>query len=150
MVYIDNSNMLYEIERGSYNTMLGSVELSRPVPKDGENAAFFLVGGGGYGIPYYRTLQKADIPFSVGILFENDVDFAVASSLAEKTVSAKAFEPIPSTAVEEAKQLIQSSEYVVDCGCPIGEFNSTNGILLDYAKKSGKKLSYHAMNLTRC
>lgn len=131
---------LYEIERGSYNTLLGSVELSRPVSRDGENTAFFLIGGGGYGIPYYRTLQKADIPFSAGILFENDVDFAVASSLAEKIVSAKAFEAIPSTAVEEAKQLIQSSEYVVDCGCPIGEFNSANGILFDYAKKIGKKV----------
>lgn len=131
---------LYEIERGSYNTLLGSVELSRPLSKDGCAARFFLIGGGGYGIPYYRALQKENIPFSAGILFENDVDFAVVSSLAEKIVSAKAFEAIPDAAVEKAKQLIQGSKYVVDCGCPIGEFNRANGVLLDYASKIGKKV----------
>lgn len=122
-------NQLYEIERGSYNALLGSVELSRPqgTPR------YFLIGGNGYGIPYYRMMQKANIPFAAGILFENDVDFAVASVLAAEVVSAKAFEKISDDVIAQAKQIIDHTEAVIDCGCPIGDFNHANRILLEYA-----------------
>lgn len=123
-------NQLYEIERGSYNALLGSVELSRP----SGDPRYFLIGGGGYGIPYYRALQKANTPFAAGILFENDVDFAVASVLAAEVVSAKAFEKISDDAIAQAKQIIDCAEAVIDCGCPIGEFNCANGVLMEYAR----------------
>ncbi|MGN1074876.1 MAG: ABC transporter ATP-binding protein [Eubacteriales bacterium] len=122
-------NRLYGIERGSYNALLGSVELSRPEGRP----RFFLIGGAGYGIPRYRALQKAGLPFAAGILYENDVDFTVASLLAAETVTAKAFEPVPDAAVERAKRIIDGVEAVIDCGCPIGEYNRANGLLLDYA-----------------
>ncbi|MGN1347120.1 MAG: ABC transporter ATP-binding protein [Eubacteriales bacterium] len=123
-------NQLYGMERGSYNALLGSVELSKPVG----NAQFFLIGGGGFGIPCYRALQKAGIPFAAGILFENDVDYAVASMLAAELVTARAFETISDAAIEKAKRIIDRVEAVIDCGCPVGEFNHANGVLLDYAR----------------
>ncbi len=68
------------ITRGSYNPLLGSVELVKPsgLPK------VFVVGGGGWGIPVYRELQKRQIPFAAGILFENDVDYQVAARLSDQ------------------------------------------------------------------
>lgn len=66
---------LYEIECGSYNALIGSVELSKPTG----DAKAFLIGGAGCGVRYYRALQKANIPFTAGILWENDVDYAIAS-----------------------------------------------------------------------
>lgn len=120
---------LYDIERGSYNALLGSVELSRPSGA----ARYFLIDGGGYGIPYYRALQKADIPFAAGILFENDVDFVVASVLASEIAASRAFETITDETIARAKQIIDRVEAVIDCGCPIGEFNRANGVLLEYA-----------------
>ena len=51
----------------------------------------FVLAGGGSGIPAYRALQRKNIPFSTGILCENDVDFQVARSLAAEIVSVPAF-----------------------------------------------------------
>ena len=68
---------LYGIENGSFNALLGSVELSAPT---GE-VRCFVIGGGGFGIPFYRALQKRGIAFAAGILQPNDMDMAVASVL---------------------------------------------------------------------
>lgn len=122
---------LYEIERGSYNALLGSVELAKP---SGE-AKIFLIGGAGYGVKHYRALQKANIPFAAGILWENDVDYAVASVLADEVVSVKPFTPITDAEIAKAKQIIDRVNAVFDCGCPIGAFNQANAELLAYAKE---------------
>jgi len=125
---------LYEIERGSYNALLGSVELSKPM---GE-AKIFLIGGAGYGVKYYRALQKAAVPFAAGILWENDVDYAVASVLADETVTVKPFAPITEAEIAKAKQVIDRVHTVIDCGCPIGEYNRANSELLAYAASKVK------------
>ncbi|MBO5127459.1 MAG: ABC transporter ATP-binding protein [Clostridia bacterium] len=120
---------LYDIEHGSYNALLGSVELAKP---SGE-AKIFLIGGSGYGVKYYRALQKAAVPFAAGILWENDVDYAVASVLAEETVTVKPFTPVSDAEITKAKQIIDRVQTVIDCGCPIGEYNRANAELLRYA-----------------
>ncbi|MBQ9716936.1 MAG: ABC transporter ATP-binding protein [Clostridia bacterium] len=122
-------NQLYDIERGSYNALLGSVELSKPA---GE-AKIFLIGGAGYGVKHYRALQKANIAFSAGILWENDVDYAVASVLAEEVISVKPFSPITDAEIARAKQIIDRVQTVINCGCPVGEYNRANEELLRYA-----------------
>lgn len=128
-------NELYEIGRGSYNALLGSVELSKPA---GE-AKIFLIGGAGYGVKYCRALQKVNIPFAAGILWENDVDYAVASVLAEEVVSVKPFCPVTDAEITRAKRLIDRMDSVLDCGCPVGEFNRANEELLRYAGKKVRK-----------
>lgn len=129
-------NTLYDIERGSFNALLGSVELSKPkgTPR------CFVVSGNGCGIPYYRTLQKAGCPFAAGILYANDVDWAVAAALAAKIVVTEAFEPMGEDKVDEAKVMIDASEFVIDSGCPVGEFNRANRTLLEYAAAKGKRI----------
>ena len=132
----DTIASLYGIESGSFNALLGSVEFSAP---KGE-ARCFVVGGNSRGIPYYRALRKRGVPFYAGILAENDIDVSVAVPLATRAVISAAYEPITDELVREAKALIDSVEFVVYCGCPIGEFNRANGTLIEYARDRGKSV----------
>ncbi len=127
---------LYDIESGSFNALLGNIELSPPC---GE-ARCFVVGGGGCGIPYYRALQKRGIPFAAGILQGNDLDLAVAVPLAEHVVKTPPFMPASRDDIAEAKKLIDSVSTVIDCGCPAGELNRYNSELLGYASEHGKTI----------
>lgn len=127
---------LYGLERGSYNASLGSIELAAPlgVPR------VFVVGGGGYGIPVYRALQKAGVPFYAGILFENDLDLAVAAPLAASVVKCPAFGTPTEAHISAAKALIDASSAVIDSGCPARGTNSAKAELLDYARSCGKRV----------
>lgn len=120
---------LYEIHNGSYNLLFGSVELTKP---EGSPKAF-VVAGGGYGIACYRALQKQEIPFATGILFENDVDCQVARVLSNHIVVAPAFEAITDTRFDEAVQILLQCEKVIDAGTPVGTFNQANAKLLELA-----------------
>lgn len=121
---------LYELHNGSYNLLFGSVELTKPegIPR------VFVVAGGGYGISCYRTLQKQEIPFATGILFENDVDCQVAKELSNHVVVAPAFESMTDAQFEEASDLLLQCEAVIDAGTPAGTFNQLNFKLLRLAE----------------
>ena len=117
---------LYDIQNGSYNLLFGSVELTKP---DGKPQVF-VVGGGGHGIAVYRALQKRQIPFATGILFDNDVDCQVAMELSDHVVTAPAFNPMTEQHYEMAAQLLSGCHTVIDAGTPIGTFNEMNRRLL--------------------
>ena len=97
----------------------------------------FVIAGAGYGIPVFRRLQKDRVPFAAGVLFENDVDAAVAKSLAAECVTAPAFEPVGEALFEKAKALMLGCENVINAGTPIGSFNEYNGKLLELAAERG-------------
>lgn len=122
---------LYGMERGSYNRLFGSVELAGP---EGEPQVF-VVGGGGYGIPCYRELQKRKIPFAAGVLFENDVDWQVADALSGHVVAAPGFQPVSPETKAAAEELLLRCRAVVDAGTPVGTFNRCNGELLALARQ---------------
>ena len=124
---------LYDIHNGSYNLLFGSVELTKP---QGEPKVF-VVAGGGYGIACYRALQKQEIPFATGVLFENDVDCQVARELSDHVVTAPAFEPMTEEQVRQAAELLRQCEAVIDAGTPVGSFNQSNAKLLKLAKETG-------------
>ena len=130
---------LYEIENGSYNMLLGSVELGKPqgTPR------VFVVGGAGYGVRCYRTLQKRQTPFATGILFENDIDCQVAQALSCHVVTAPAFEPVTEEQFQQAATLLQQCGTVLDAGTPVGSFNQSNARLLRLAEE--EKLPIHRM-----
>ena len=132
----DTIKNLYGIESGSFNALLGNIELAKPQGK----IKCFVVGGGGFGIPFYRALQKRGIPFAVGILNANDIDLAVANALAEACLITKPFKAADTKEINEAKGIIDEVETVIDCGCPIGDFNSFNAELLSYASEKHKKI----------
>ena len=121
---------LYDMQSGSYNLLFGSVELTKPEGK----AKYFVVAGGGYGIPCYRALQKREIPFATGILYENDVDYQVARELSSHVVASKAFEPMTEELFEEASEILLKCEAVIDAGTPSGTLNRFNDKLIRLAE----------------
>ena len=127
---------LYGIESGSFNALLGSVELPAPAG----DIRCFVAGGAGFGIPFYRALQKRGIAFAAGIIPENDIDVAVARPLAGKLISTAPYMPVSEENVAEAKQMIDRVKFVIDCGCPAGEYNRANSGLITYARERGKKV----------
>ena len=121
---------LYDMEKGSYNLLFGSVELAKPA---GEPQVF-VIAGGGRGTPCFRMLQKQNIPFAAGILFENDVDYQTARDLSDHVVSAPAFEPMTRAQFDAAAALLLRCGKVIDAGTPIGTLNSLNGELKQLAR----------------
>lgn len=122
---------LYDIQNGSYNLLFGSVELS----KAAGDPKVFVISGNGCGIDCYRYLQKQQIPFATGILFENDVDTQVARELSDHVVTAPAFEPMNETHFIQAAKLLEDCELVIDAGTRIGSLNQMNGRLFALAKE---------------
>lgn len=125
----DTIEKLYDISKGSYNLYFGSVELAKP----NGSPKVFVVGGGGFGIPYYRALQKRQIPFAAGILYENDIDCQVARVLSDFVVTASAFEMMNEEHFGDAARLLVQCEAVIDAGTPIGTLNQFNEKLLELA-----------------
>ncbi len=125
---------LYDIRSGSFNALIGNIELKRP---EGD-VRCFVVGGAGTGIPYYRALQKLGVPFAAGILPENDLDMAAARPLAVKLLSVPPYTAAKDADIREAERIIDEVSYVADCGCPTGEYNRANAGLIAYAEQKGK------------
>ena len=121
---------LYDIQNGSYNLLFGSVELSKAT---GEPKVF-VIAGNGCGIDCYRALQKQQIPFATGILYENDVDTQVARELSDHVITAPAFEPMNEQQYRQAAEVLLRCEAVIDAGTSIGSLNAMNEKLLTLAK----------------
>ncbi len=135
---------LYGIEKGSFNSVLGSIEMQKPA---GEPRCF-VIGGAGTGIPFYRALQKEGIPFAAGILLGNDLDKAVAQALSDHLVCTGGFAPIGPEEIRRARELIDSVRTVIDCGAPAGELNRANAELLRYAEDRGMRILRNISELT--
>ena len=124
---------LYGIERGSYNAAFGSPELHRV---EGEPRVF-VIGGGGSGIPLYRALQRAGVPFAAGILPKSDLDDPVASALAAELFGIPAF----STATEQDEgAALRRMLEIGKALCTVtafGETNAANRRLYEAAKEAG-------------
>ena len=122
--YISN---LYGITSGTFEPMFGTVEALRIRGKP----QVFVIGGGGSGIPVYRSLQRQGIPFAAGIIHENDVEYQVAKSLASELVAEKAFEPISSDSISRAFAAMKDCAKVICCIKHFGTMNIGNKRLLE-------------------
>ena len=132
---------LYGVTQGDYNTLFGSVELPRP---EGEPNTF-VIGGGGAGIPIYRRLQRQSCPFYAGILYENDLDYPVAQSLAAGVVSQRPFTPAGPEQIEQAENMIARCERVLCAPQSDGEWNAANRALRAFAAEQGKLVDAHGL-----
>ena len=125
---------LYGIEEKNFDSMLGIMQM--PGNKAAPNV--FVIGGGGAAIPTYYRLQREHIPFAAGILFENDVEYPVATALASKVITAKAFYPMEEAQLEEAKKILTGCETCI-CTCEnFGPYNMLNKELRRFAEEQGK------------
>jgi iron complex transport system ATP-binding protein len=118
----DSIKEVYNLDIGSFNTIAGNVEL----PKAGNLAKVFVLGGGGKGTKIYRALNKASIGFYSGILFKNDIDYNVSNSLAIESVAENSFTEIRKEKLEDAKSLIKECDFLIDSGVDLVGINSGN------------------------
>ena len=123
---------LYDISPKVFNPLLGSVEMPAP---SGEPQTF-VISACGSGIPVFRALQKAGKPFAAGILYENDVDYQVAFSLAAEVVTEKPFEEISDEAMRRAMEIMDGCEEVILCDVPVGSVNARIRELIEYARRT--------------
>ena len=131
---------LYGLEQGSYNVDFGSIELP---PPQGEPEVM-VISAGGTGIPIFRQLQKDNVPFCAGVLFTNDMDYAVARHLASQVITARPYQPIPPETMAEGKKAVERCRLVIDAGVELGDCNAGIGELLALAKEKGKLRSREA------
>ena len=98
---------------------------------------YFVIGGMGSGIPVYRQLQRRGIPFTAGVLQENDVDYPVAKALAVEVIGERSFEPIGESAFARAAARMKTCGKVLCCLREFGAMNGKNRELMELAKKAG-------------
>lgn len=127
---------LFSIATGSFDERSESMELE---PVKGE-AEVFVIAGNGSGRNVYRRLQREGIPFATGILFQNDLDYPVAKALAVKVIETAALEPMTQERLQEAKQCIDTCEWVICCREHFGTLERENQELSEYAKSCKKQI----------
>ena len=125
---------LYGITTGSYNASFGCLEMGAPAGKP----QVFVIGGNGKGIPVYRKLQRAGIPFIAGVIHSNDLDYDVAKALAAEVISEEAFESVSEENLRKAEQLMNGCAEVICCVDKFGTMNAGNQKLVEKARRDGK------------
>ena len=125
---------LYGITTGSYNASFGCLEMGAPEGKP----QVFVIGGNGMGIPTYRRLQRAGIPFAAGIIHKNDVDYEVAKALAAEVICEEPFEMITEENLVKAQNLMDLCGEVICCVDKFGPMNEGNRKLVEKARQDGK------------
>ncbi len=129
----DYISSLYNIDNKSFSNYYCSAELERSQG----NPEIFVISGGGDGIPIYRRLQRMGIPFSAGVIHENDIEYPVLSALAVETVTEKVFEPISDSTVKKAVEIMKKCSAVINTCNTWGTMNRGNMVLLETAGKLG-------------
>lgn len=120
---------LYGIPTDSYSAYYGSAELEAPMG----TPQVFVIAGNGSGCHTFRSLQRRNIPFAAGILFENDIDYPAAKALAAEVVAAPAFEPVSHTLITHAMTLMDCCKKVLCCPERFGSLDTANRQLAAYA-----------------
>ena len=131
----DTIGRLYEIEGACYNSVLGSLEICNERPPE-----VFVAAGAGTGTPVFRLLSRMGFGVATGILYENDVDYAVAHSQKLTVISEKSFTPVSSKQEAAAGEYLAKARFVVDSGFPVGEYNQVNLRLLHKAALAGIRI----------
>lgn len=136
---------LFEMTAGSFEEGSGLVELEAPrgAPE------VFVIAGAGTGRSIFRRLQRKGIPFAVGILYENDLDYPTAKALATKVLSAGPFEAISAEQIKSAKDWIDQCPEVICCRDSFGVWDQANARLSEYAKQCGKLKVYPEIHALR-
>lgn len=100
---------LYGIKVGNYDEKSGDLELEAKKGKP----EIFILAGNGTGSALFRKMQRKRIPFAVGVLWENDLDYPVAKALASEIITVPAFCRISEKKIEQAKQCMKRCGRVV-------------------------------------
>lgn len=126
----------FNIRKGGFSSLIGNIEL----PKSEKNPEIFVLGSSKIATNVYRILNKHNLSFYAGIIFDSELDRISASLLAEKYIRSPAYEEVRQDTIESAKELIDKSKIVIDVGSNFIGINTANNLLLDYSLKSNKDI----------
>ena len=129
-------DQLYEITDGTFQEKSGCVELK----KCGGIPEVFVIAGNGTGSFLFRQLQRNGIPFAVGILGKNDIDYPAAEALAVQVIAAEAYQDFERQHYEAAKQVMCACRKVICCQTVFGSQNVLNRQLLQEAEDCGMEI----------
>ena len=150
---------LYDIDNGFFDTLYGSIELPAPTGQGWQRHMYevslgrkhrgkesrpegapyaFVISSGGGGIPVYRKLQRKNLTFAAGILYENDMDYRLARLLAQEVVTEKPFTDISDESFERAEALIKECGKVIYVPFETGACNERIKELVKLAEDEGK------------
>ena len=129
-------DQLYEITDGTFQEKSGCVELK----KCGGIPEVFVIAGNGTGSFLFRQLQRNGIPFAVGILGKNDIDYPAAEALAVQVIAAEAYQDFERKHYEAAKQVMCACRKVICCQTVFGSQNVLNRQLLQEAEDCGMEI----------
>ena len=129
-------DQLYEITDGTFQEKSGCVELK----KCGGIPEVFVIAGNGTGSFLFRQLQRNGIPFAVGILGKNDLDYPAAEALAVQVIAAEAYQDFERKHYEAAKQVMCACRKVICCQTVFGSQNVLNRQLLQEAEDCGMEI----------
>ena len=129
-------DQLYEITDGTFQEKNGCVELKKcdGIPE------VFVIAGNGTGSFLFRQLQRNGIPFAVGILGKNDIDYPAAEALAVQVIAAEAYQDFERQHYEAAKQVMCACRKVICCQTVFGSQNVLNRQLLQEAEDCGMEI----------
>ncbi|MDE6036281.1 MAG: ABC transporter ATP-binding protein [Ruminococcus sp.] len=122
---------MYGLDGDSFDYTFCTAELE----KTAGNPEIFVIAGGNPEI--YRHLQRKNIPFAVGVIHENTIEYPVAKALATEIITEKPFEPVSEKSVEKALEIMKKCRSVVNNCKRFGTMNGKNAILLEQAEKLG-------------
>ena len=100
----------------------------------GDTPEVCVLAGAGTGISVYRKLQRENVPFATGVLYENDVDYRLARLLAAETVSVPAFAAPDDAVYEKAFETMRRCGRILLAG---DAARTPNAPLLARAKAAG-------------
>lgn len=127
---------LYQMTEGSYDERTGDLELPGVTGKP----RVLVIAGNGEGTAVFRRLQREGIPFAVGILWENDLDYPSAKALASEVVSVKAFQNITDDQLLRMKELTDQCQRVI-CSLNMNDMSGAAAPMrkiAEYARKREK------------
>ena len=127
---------LYGIEEGSFDERSGMIELE----KQKGSPKVFVIAGNGKGTACFRELQRKGIPFSTGILWDNDLDLPSAEALSVHVIKVPAFHNITKKDYDEAVMEIDRCDKVICVLKEFGELNTENKKLYLYACQCKKMM----------
>ncbi|MDD2971885.1 MAG: ABC transporter ATP-binding protein [Lachnospiraceae bacterium] len=123
---------LYGIAHGTFLEEDGFVELEKCTG----TSEVFVIAGNHTGCFTYRDLQRKGIPFSTGILSENDLDYPVAHALANQVIAVKAYEDFTEEDYRKAEKELLSCKTLICCQRDFGTQNRLNQRLVHRAREA--------------
>ncbi|MCS3922721.1 iron complex transport system ATP-binding protein [Methanococcus voltae PS] len=100
----------------------------------------FITCGGGTGAKALRYFKKNGYDITVGILHENDIDYAISKTMEVNIISEKSFSNISGETFENAKKQLLNCDMFVYSNFPVGEINQKNNELVEFAKSQDIKI----------